>query len=142
VIGPKGVFIVDAKSWRGIISADSHGGMLLNGEPPAFKDAKPLINRILHFKKQLQLSELNAVPWFQAVFAFTSARVEAKWGSTGAVDCVRHEKLLDYILGGKRSKLRPREVEIISEAFSAFEPNPAGSSPVAASAIPGLMLLN
>ena len=57
-------------------------------------------------------------PYFQAVFVFTSARVEALWGTTGSVHCITDEKLFDYIVGSKRSqKLTPGEVERIAQAF-------------------------
>jgi hypothetical protein len=60
-------------------------------------------------------------PYIQAVFVFTSARVEAKWGATGAVHCVRDEQLYDYIVGGKRGrKLSPKEAKTIAQAFSAL----------------------
>lgn len=33
VIGPTGVFVLDTKSWRGIVSADGQGELLVNGRP-------------------------------------------------------------------------------------------------------------
>ena len=32
---------------------------------------------------------------------FTSARIEAKWGTTQNILCMRDDKLIEYILNGK-----------------------------------------
>ena len=33
VIGPSGVFVVDAKNWKGVVTSDGRGELLLNGMP-------------------------------------------------------------------------------------------------------------
>ena len=65
------------------------------------------------------LSSLD--PYVQGVFAFPSAYVEAKWGSTGYIHCVKDEQLCDYIVENKRSKkLDKKIIESISQAFLAL----------------------
>lgn len=55
------------------------------------------------------LSSLD--PYVQGVFAFPSAYVEAKWGSTGYVHCVKDEQIYDYIVENKKSnKLTKKEM--------------------------------
>lgn len=55
---------------------------------------------------------------FNAVFVFTAARVEAKWGTTKSVNCVRDDQLYDYIVETKYAKkLSPEEISRISQAF-------------------------
>lgn len=57
-------------------------------------------------------------PFFQALFVFTAARVEAKWGSTGNVHCIRDDQLYAYIAEknfGQRLKLG--EVQAVAQAF-------------------------
>jgi hypothetical protein len=49
------------------------------------------------------------------------ARVDAKWGTTGHVHCVRDEQLYDYIVENKKGKkLNQKEIESISQAFLAL----------------------
>ena len=60
-------------------------------------------------------------PFYQAVFVFTAARVEAKWGTTGNLHCIRDEQLHDYIVEKKFGKrLLPTEVQALSQAFLAL----------------------
>jgi len=57
----------------------------------------------------------------QGVLAFPSARVEAKWGTTGHIHCVTDEQLFDYIVENKKSnKLTKKEIDSISQAFLAL----------------------
>ncbi len=60
-------------------------------------------------------------PFYQAVFVFTAARVEANWGTTGKVNCLRDDQLHEYIVQkdfGKR--LTPDEAKRIAQAFLAL----------------------
>jgi hypothetical protein len=55
---------------------------------------------------------------FNAVFVFTAARVEAKWGTTGYLNCVTDDQLFTYIAEkdfGK--KLKSEEINQIAQAF-------------------------
>jgi hypothetical protein len=128
VIGPTGVFIIDAKNWKGVVSADSDGRLLLNGEQTVANEVNRLVRRVMGVRERLDLSGLDETPFFQCVFAFTSARVEAKWKTTGNVDCVRVDQLVDYIMDRKASRLTPRESELISTAFLNFQCRSNGSS--------------
>ena len=57
--------------------------------------------------------------YFQAVFVFTSAWVEAKFKTTGWAHCVRDDRLRTYLLDEKgRRKLSRTEVEVLARAFS------------------------
>ncbi len=57
-------------------------------------------------------------PFFQALFVFTSARVDARWGTTGNVNCIRDDQLFDHIVENQRSqKLTKQEVDTIAQAF-------------------------
>ncbi len=35
--------------------------------------------------------------YIQCVCAFLHTRVDAKWGSTGAVNCIRADQIVDYV---------------------------------------------
>ena len=59
--------------------------------------------------------------FFQPLLVFTSARVEAKWGTTGKAHCIRDEKLLDYITNKKfGNKLTTSDVTTVAQAFLAL----------------------
>lgn len=120
VIGPTGAYVIDAKNWKGVIGADGNGELLLNGKPTQKTEIKNLTRRIMSIKEKLNvLSSLD--PYIQGVFAFPSAYVEAKWGSTGYVHCVKDEQLYDYIVENKKAKkLSQKEIESISQAFLAL----------------------
>ena len=120
VIGPTGAYVIDAKNWKGVVGADGNGELLLNGKPTQKPEIKNLTRRIMSIKEKIKvLSPVDS--YVQGVFAFPSAYIEAKWGSTGYVHCVKDEQLYDYIVENKKSnKLSKREIESISQAFLAL----------------------
>jgi hypothetical protein len=120
VIGPTGAYIIDTKNWKGVVAADDNGELLLNEKPTQKPEIKNLTRRIMSIKEKITvLSSLDL--YVQGVLAFPSARVDAKWGTTGYVHCVKDEQLYDYIVENKKSKkLSNKEIESISQAFLAL----------------------
>ena len=120
VIGPTGAYVIDTKNWKGIITADGNGELLLNGKPTKKPEIKNLTRRIMSIKEKTKvLSSLD--PYVQGVFAFPSAYVEAKWGTTGYIHCITDEQLYDYIVGNKKSnKLSTKDIDTFSQAFLAL----------------------
>jgi hypothetical protein len=118
VVGPTGVFVLDTKSWRGSISSDGQGGLLINGLPGDKPYVRQFVGRMLNIKERVQVLATGLNPYYQALFVFTAARVEATWGSTGKVDCVRDDKLYDYIVEKDYgNRLGPGEVQRLAQAF-------------------------
>jgi len=117
VVGPTGVFLLDAKNWRGVVSADGHGELLCNDKPLDKPYVRQFVGRVMGIKDKVKtLVDLD--PYFQPVFVFTSARVNANWGTTKSVHCIRDEQLIDYIVGSKfGKKLKPEDVDKIGQAF-------------------------
>ena len=118
VVGPTGVFVLDAKNWRGIISADGQGELLLNGKATDKAYVRQFVGRIMGVKERVRALAPEVDPYFQALFVFTGARVEAPWGRTGSVHCLREDQLWHYIVEkdfGKR--LTSTEVRVIAQAF-------------------------
>lgn len=96
VIGPTGVFAIDVKNWRGTVSTDGQGELLFNGQPTSKPQVRAFTRRVMELKNRLKaLTKLE--PFIQGIFVFPRTRVEAKWGSTGAVHCIRIEQVVDYI---------------------------------------------
>jgi hypothetical protein len=118
VVGPTGVFLLDTKNWRGVVSAGSQGELLCNGNPTDKPFVRQFVGRIMGIKERVNALAPGLDPYFQAVFVFTSARVDANWGTTKSVHCIRDEQLHDYIVESKRgNKLKKEQVETIAQAF-------------------------
>jgi nuclease-like protein len=118
VIGPKGVFAVDVKNWRGVITPDGHGELLYNGTPSTKPEVQRFDDRVKGLKTRISaLTELN--PNVRRVFAFPIARVDANWGTTGAVHCIRGRQICDYIIN--RSRGNPLSTKDISRLVEAVE---------------------
>lgn len=118
VIGPTGVYAIDTKNWRGIVTAGKNGEVLLNGDSKE-AEVKILISNIMNVKEKIK--GRCTINFIQGVLVFPSARVEAKWGTTKTVYCMRDEKLYGYIIKSKKSnKLSKKEIDSISHAFLAL----------------------
>lgn len=82
VVGPTGVFLLDTKNWRGVVSAGYQGELLCNGKPANKPFVRQFVGRIMGIKDRVKALAPGLDPYFQAVFVFTSARVDANWGTT------------------------------------------------------------
>ena len=94
VIGPTGIYVVDAKNWKGSVKADGSGGLLLNGQPLL----KPPIKTwaVMDFREKLKA--LTEIDYFvRGLMVFPNAYVEANFGSTRQVHCLRNERLIEYL---------------------------------------------
>lgn len=121
VVGPTGVYILDAKSWRGVVGADGKGELTVNGQPTDKPHIRQFVARMLGIKDRVRMLAPGLDPYFQAVFVFTSARVEAKWGSTGSVHCIREDQLAEYIVGKDFGKqLGSEDTRRLAQAFLAL----------------------
>jgi hypothetical protein len=120
VVGPTGVFIIDTKNWKGIVSADGKGDLLLNGKPTDKPTVKPLVTRIMNVKDKIKaLSNLD--PFFKAVLVFPIARVEAGWGKTGNANCIRDDQLWAHIVENEfANKFDKKTIESLAQAFLAL----------------------
>ena len=83
VIGPTGVFVIETKNWRGIVGADGKGELTLNGKPVQKPHVKRFVGRVMATKDRVQVLAPGVDPFFKAVMVFTSAWVDAKFGTTG-----------------------------------------------------------
>jgi hypothetical protein len=118
VVGPTGAFIIDTKNWRGVVSADGRGELLSNGRPTDKPFVRQFVGRMMGMKDRVKALAPGLDPFFQALFVFTSARVDARWGTTGNVNCIRDDQLFNHIVENQRSqKLTKQEVGTIAQAF-------------------------
>ena len=118
MVGPTGVFVLDAKNWRGMVAADGKGELLLNGKPTDKQQIRPFVARIMAVKEKIGVLVPEFDLYFQAAFVFTSARVDTKWGSTKSMHCIREDQLPHYIVEKEFGRgLKRNEVERIARAF-------------------------
>jgi hypothetical protein len=136
VIGPTGVFILDAIAWRGAVVSDGRGELLLNGQPTEKAVIRQLVSRVLAVREKVLLLAPGTDLRYEAMLVFTAAWVRAKWGTTSHVKCIALEQLFTFIVEkdyGQR--LNPEEVSRVAQAFLALarmDPKfgqPAASSP-------------
>jgi hypothetical protein len=120
VVGPTGVYILDTKNWKGVVSADGKGEVLLNGKATDKPTVKPLVTRMMNVKDKIKaLSNLD--PFFKAVLVFPIARVEAGWGKTGNANCIRDDQLWSYIVENEiANKLDKKAIDSLAQAFLAL----------------------
>jgi len=127
VIGPTGVFIIETKNWRGVVAADGNEELMLNGKPTDKRCVSQLIGRMMGTRDEIKLLAPDLNPYFLALFVFTSARVDANWGTTGKALCLRDNQLFDFIVDEKRNKkLTRQEVDILAQAFLKLARKDAG----------------
>jgi len=120
IIGPTGLFSIDVKNWRGIVSSNGNGELLLNGKPTDKPQIRYFTRRTMELKDRIKaLTTLD--PYVQCVFAFLRTRVEANWGTTGHVHCIRAEQIADYVTKSRGGKpISPVDIPRLVKAAEAL----------------------
>jgi hypothetical protein len=96
VIGPTGVYVIDAKNWTGSVRADGQGELLLNEKPVPKPAVKALLGSVMDF--QGKVKALTETDYFvRGLIVFPNAYVEANYGSTRQIHCLRNELLVEYL---------------------------------------------
>lgn len=121
VIGPTGVFAIDVKNWRGTVSADGKGELLLNGKPTDKPEIKNFTRRAMELRNRIQaLTKLET--YIQCVFIFPHTQLETKWGATGHVHCVNADKMEDYITQSRSAPpISARDIPRLVSAIEALK---------------------
>ena len=118
VVGPTGVFAIETKNWRGLVTSDGNAELKQNGEQIQKAEVWNFVRRTMVVREQiLALTRRNDL-FIRAVMVFPRARVDAPFGTTSHVHCLTDERLCDYIEDPKYArKLNPKEVDLIVRAF-------------------------
>src|SRR5947208_1206762 len=111
VLGPTGFFAIETKNWIGLVGVDEAGELTLNGQSVEQPYVKMFLRRIALLHDQLGLLAAGSDFHIRGVMVFPSAHVDAPYGSTQEVHCVRLEKLHDYVEHPLYSR-KPGEGEI------------------------------
>jgi hypothetical protein len=121
VIGPTGVFVIETKNCRGVIASDGKGELTVNGKAAKKRHVSRLIGRMMGLRDKVRVLAPDVDPYYNAVMVFTSAWVDAKFGTTGRADCIRDDRLLAYIIDHKpRAKLLEGQVGSVAQAFASL----------------------
>jgi hypothetical protein len=97
------------------------GELTRNGEHLKTAYVKKFVGRVMGTKEQVAVLAPGVEPFFEAVFVFTSAWVEAKFGATGWADCIRDDRFFKYIVDSKFGKrLSAEEVDAVAHASSSL----------------------
>jgi hypothetical protein len=120
VVGPTGVFLIETRNWRGTVSDNGKGELLLNHAPTEI----PCIRRFteltakLRARVSLPASETGD---FKALMVFTAAVVAIRPASTGHVVCVSDDQLYSYIVEHDAPvKITPETIAALSRIFLNF----------------------
>ena len=96
VIGATGVYVIDAKNWKGSVKADGKGELLVNGRPPDKPAIKNMLGAVMDFQNKVKA--LTEKDYFvRGLIVFPIAYVEADFGSTRHIHSLRDNRLIDYI---------------------------------------------
>ncbi len=116
VIGPTGVYMIDAKNWTGSVKADAQGELMLNEKPLPKPPIKSLLGSVMDF--QSKLKALTDADYFvRGLMVFPNAYVEANYGSTRQIHCLRNERLGEYLQDQEFSrKLSRSDIDGIKRA--------------------------
>lgn len=121
IIGPTGLFAIDIKNWNGIVSADGNGELLLNGRPTDKPQARAFTARAMNLRERLKaLTRLE--PYINCLMVFPHTRVEARWGTTGRVTCLRLDQVADYVMKFKpKTPVSAADQVLLIKAVSALK---------------------
>lgn len=122
VVCPKGIFAIETKRWRGTVSSDGNGGLLLNEKPAPKNPVKSLTGTIMRLKERIEPLTQMEISFIQGVIVFPISFINAKWGETGTAHCMAPERLEYYFdkWYKPRNLLKPDEVKRIARGFAAI----------------------
>ncbi len=126
VVGPTGVYVIETKNWRGLITGDGQGDILCNGKSPDKPVVKPLLRRMLNARDSVAVlcagRRVNVeMPLFKGLIVFPTAWVEARWGTTGSAFCLNENQVCGFILEDKwNDKLDSSRIKQLARAFLAL----------------------
>ena len=97
VVGPTGLFAIETKNWRGLVTVNEQGKLLTNGVPSTQPCFRPFLGRGMSVLDQVRVLARRDNIYVRAVMVFPKAWVNAPFGSTGKVHCMTDETLCSYI---------------------------------------------
>ena len=113
VVGPTGVFALDVKAWKGVVSSDGNGELLWNQYTLDEPVARLFNECVLRIEETAAAGLRGFCPRFQPVLVFTAAKLQVDRCNT--VHCIREDQLRGHILAGEAERrLTEDQVEQIA----------------------------
>lgn len=103
VVGPTGLFAIETKNWRGLVTVNVQGKLLTNGVLSTQPCFRKFLGRSMSVLDQVRVLARRDNIYVRAVMVFPKAWVNAPFGSTGRVRCITDETLCSYIEDPKYS---------------------------------------
>ncbi|MEI7900688.1 MAG: nuclease-related domain-containing protein [bacterium] len=120
VVGPTGVFALETKDWRGMVTLASQGVLTLDGK----HDQTPVVTTVLGLARNLKqkIEVLSSVDVFvQAVMVFPHASVHVMPGTRCNLAVQRLDSLVEYITNPVPFRqLTPQQTETITHDLQAL----------------------
>lgn len=118
IVGPTGLFAIETKNWSGLIDTDGTGELKKNGKGASAPHVRKFLRRTMMLRDQIiALTHSNKI-YLKPVMVFPKAHVEARFGDTSSVHCLRLNCLRDYIDNAKFSqKLSADDVDKLVRAL-------------------------
>jgi hypothetical protein len=128
VVGPTGLFAIDTKAWTGTVTADCKGELIKNGAPTDKPEVNNFHRRVIDLRKSIKALSPKTDFYVKALFVFTCAYVQARWGTTQNVYCMPQEQLIDHILNNKPrdgtiSRSDTKKIARAIKALAYMDPN-------------------
>ena len=103
VVGPTGLFAIETKNWRGLVTVNAQGKLLTNGVLSTQPCFRKFLGRSMSVLDQVRVLARRDNIYVRAVMVFPKAWVNAPFGSTGRVHCITDDTLCSYIEDPKYS---------------------------------------
>jgi len=124
VVGPTGVFALETKNWKGLVTLSGQGTLTVDGKHDHTKDGKVILGRALNLKKKIEALS-NISTFVQAVMVFPIASVSVEQGTRCNLDVQSRKTLEDYLKRSSNSSrtLTPQQIATITRDLNAlFKP--------------------
>jgi len=117
VVGPTGIFAIETKNWRGVITADGQGELLANARPTSQPTVRRFFRRIMTVRDQMTALTHRDLT-IEGILVFPKARLDMPLGATQNVHCVTDDWLCKCIEDPTLSKALSRpDVWRLVQAF-------------------------
>lgn len=119
IVGPTGIFAIETKNWVGVAAADTAGELTLNRERLEQAYIKKLGRRTMLLRTHIRALMQSHDFYVRGLMVFPSAHVDAPYGSTQEIHCIRLEHLHDYVQHPVYSrKLAPEQVDQLARVLA------------------------
>jgi hypothetical protein len=116
VVGPTGVFVLEVKAWKGVVSSDGNGELLWNQYTLDEPVVRQFAERVLRIEEKAGVHARSFCPRFQALLVFTAAKLQVDRCNT--VLCLREEALRNHIMGtAGGAALTEKQVELLANGL-------------------------